>query len=218
MLLAQLLPARFCFCLSDWLGNYYGGRNTFEIANQMTYSFLSVALLPYAIGAWLWHHQKCFSNFHAIKTRLLASAQLLIAPASGLSRVSITLAYLAALPILALIAAMLAGDDRMGNCRQVDNFFGHMSYPIYHTHGLCALLVLWACPNRIDDAIYQLNKTGMVVFTPLGFGVVTLVTLLLSVAIAIGFEIPIERHRRALAKRFGRALISCVHNAGWASL
>jgi hypothetical protein len=184
----------------------------------MTYSFLPVALLPYAIGAWLWHHQKCFSNFHATKTRLLVGALLLIACASGLSRVSITLAYLAALPILALITAMLAGDDRMGNCRQVDNFFGHMSYPIYLTHWLCALLVVWACPSGIDGAIYQLDKTGMILFTPLGFGLVTLVTLLLSVAIAIGFETPIERHRRALAKRFGRALISRVQTARRASL
>lgn len=183
----------------------------------MTYSFLSVALLPYAIGAWLWHHKKRFSNFHAIKTRLLASAQLLIAPASGLSRVSITLAYLAALPILALIAAMLAGDDRMGNCRQVDNFFGHMSYPIYLTHWLCALLVVWARPGGIDGAIYQLNKTGMVLFTPLGFGLVTLVTLLFSVAIAIGFEFPIERDRRGFAKRLAKAMVGRTRKPGRAS-
>ena len=201
--------------LPCWLvGKLLWRQEYFEIANQMTYSFLPVALLPYAIGAWLWHHQKCFSNFHATKTRLLVGALLLIACASGLSRVSITLAYLAALPILALITAMLAGDDRMGNCREVDNFFGHMSYPIYLTHWLCALLVVWACPSGIDGAIYQLDKTGMILFTPLGFGLVTLVTLLLSVAIAIGFETPIERHRRAFAKRLAKAMVGHARKSG----
>jgi peptidoglycan/LPS O-acetylase OafA/YrhL len=89
-----------------------------------------------------------------------------------------------------------------------------MFYLIYLTHWLCTLLVVWACPGEIDGVIYQLNKTGMVLFTPLGFGLVTLVTLLLSVAIAIGFETPIERHRRAFAKRLAKAMIGHARKSG----
>lgn len=191
-----------------WLvGKLLLGKEYSDIANQMTYSFLPVALLPYAIGAWLWHHQKRFSNFHATSTRLLAGALLLIACASGLSCVSITLAYLVSLPILAMITAMLASVDHVGKYRKMDDFLGLMSYPIYLTHWLCALLVVWVFPIGMNNSIYQLNKEGMAVFTAFGFALVTLVTLLLSAGIAIGFEVPIERRRREFANHLAKMMV-----------
>jgi peptidoglycan/LPS O-acetylase OafA/YrhL len=189
-----------------------------EIAQQMTYSFLPAALLPYGIGAWLWFYKRRFQNFKPNKSWLLGCALMLIVCASGLSRISITLAYLAALPVMALITAMLANLDLRGLKKKIDDLFGHMSYSIYLTHWTCALLVAWIFPRGIASTIYYLNKEGMVVFTALGFGLDTLVTLLLSVLIAIGFEAPIERHRRAFAKRLAMALVGRVWNPRRASL
>lgn len=185
-----------------------------DIANQMTYSFLPAALLPYAIGAWLWHNKKSFSNFLVTKKRLLSGALLLVACASGISRMSITLAYLAALPTLAMITVMLAGAGHMGKCRKLDDFLGLMSYPIYLTHWLCALLVVSFFPVGINSAIYQRNTEGMVIFTALGFGLVTLVTLLLSAGIAIGFEVPFERHRREFANRLAKVMVQSEQDPG----
>lgn len=197
-----------------WLiGKIFMQEGQSEIAQQMTYSFLPAALLPYGIGAWLWFNKKTFQNFKPNKIWLLGCALLLTVCASGFSRISVTVAYLAALPVMALITAMLANLNLKGLKKRIDDLLGHMSYSIYLTHWTCALFVVWIFTPGSEGTIYKLNEKGMVVFTAIGFGLVTLATLLLSFLIAIKFEMPIEKQRRALAKRITEELLNRVKNA-----
>lgn len=192
-----------------WLtGKIFMQQGQSEIAQQMTYSFLPAALLPYGIGAWLWFNKRRFRNFKPNKSWLLGCALLLIVCASGLSHISVTMAYLAALPVMALITAMLANLNLSGFKKKIDDLSGHMSYSIYLTHWTCALFVVRVFSPEGEGTIYKLDKEGMVLFTAIGFGLVTLVTLLLSFLIAIIFEAPIEKKRRALAKQITEVLFN----------
>lgn len=173
-----------------------------ETANELVYSFLPAALIPYSIGSYFWFVRDRFPQ--ELKTRGvgLASTAALLVCAFGISRVSVSAAYILALPCLLLLLAWLTTlQARSGFRKSADDLLGQMSYPIYLSHWLCAYLVGVAALNTPLLA-YQ---DELLRFTPAGFFVVLGVTLLVALLFALILERPVERIRHSMARRLSRA-------------
>jgi peptidoglycan/LPS O-acetylase OafA/YrhL len=168
-----------------------------QTANELLYSFLPAALLPYAIGSWLWQARQ---RLPAILTSPLAAAAGVagaLVCIFGVARVSVTAGYLLAVPCVALIMAALSRvrlDDRRA---RIDTFLGLMAYPIYLLHWLCGYLVMVLLP---PDWNLFVKQGEFVVFTPEGFAMGALFTLALSALFAWKLEAPIEQMRHRFAK------------------
>ncbi|MFL0799723.1 MAG: acyltransferase [Agarilytica sp.] len=182
-----------------WVASKYALREgDSELANQLIYSFLPAALLPYSLGGWLWFSR---DKLH----KALSSSALCVASVLGLilcifvvSRVSVTGSYVLSLIPLGVIILYLSKKRQGLIPRWADEFFGRMSYPIYLLHWLCAYLVVLLVPS--NEVLYTV-AAGRLEFSFLGFLAVSVTIILVSAFFAIYVEKPIEKIRHSFNKR-----------------
>ena len=186
------------FPLCWFAGKWLVRSGHLEIAGQLSYSFIIAALLPFSVGAALWHYRHVFSKIRASRVRLVLAGIMLVGCASFVNQISVTLAYLVSLPILAIVTSMLAGIKTQRRFRQIDSFLGNMSYPVYLIHWTCGLIIVDLFAKIENNGVYQFSESGIILFSIVGFCLVTTITIILSALIAAVFEEPIERHRRTL--------------------
>jgi peptidoglycan/LPS O-acetylase OafA/YrhL len=169
------------------------------IANQLLYSFIPSALLPYAIGCWLWFRRDHVpSSLWGVPAILIASISLMTC-AFVVSRFSVTGAYLLSLPCLFVIIAVLAHLKGKGRTvTSLDTMFGRMSYPVYLLQWVASYLVVVWSPAGLD--LFS-SSAGLVHFSVLGFFAVLGITLGISLLMALVLEGPIENLRPQLVNR-----------------
>ena len=126
-----------------------------------------------------------------------------------MSKLSVTASYILSLPVFAYVTLVLAS-LRVGNkLKHIDSFFGHMSYPVYLFHWLVAFLVASILTRfGVSDSYFFRGNSGLITFTPAGFILTTVTTLIFSVFIVYAFELPIDRHRRLWARKLASLLVS----------
>jgi peptidoglycan/LPS O-acetylase OafA/YrhL len=185
-----------------WVGAKLVMRQGFiEIGNQLTYSFLPAALLPYAIGSWVWFVRDrlplrwCSATVAALAVAATLACILVV------SRYSVTAAYVLTLPCLAVIILRLSRLRGAGLVARIDDLLGRMSYPIYLSHWMCAYVVVLAAPAA---AGLHHSAGGHIVFTSTGFIAVVAAVLLVSLLTAVAVEGPIEKIRHAAAAHVAR--------------
>jgi len=169
------------------------------LANQLLYSFLPSALLPYTIGVWLWFRRdRIPSQLRGVTAIFIATSSIMIC-AFLISRISVTGAYLLSLPCLAVIIASLAHQKAARKTTIfLDTLFGRMSYPAYLLQWLAAYIVVVFVPPELG----LFSSTAVTThFSGLGFLAVLLITLGMSLIIALAIEGPIEDLRPQLIKR-----------------
>lgn len=187
-----------------WLaGKLLGAGGFDEIGRALTYSFLPAALLPYAIGALLWHgrHRIPFAQRFQLAGITGAVAALVVC---GLfvTRFSVTAGFILALPAFAYLTRALSKIQVTGRLARFDTFFGHMSYPVYLLHWVCEYVLLVGAQSvGTGVVLYTIGEHGMAELTVAGFGALILLALGTSALVAAWFEVPIERQRRVLAAR-----------------
>ena len=185
-----------------WVIAKYLHNNGFqELAGQLTYSFLPTALLPYSIGALLWFvHNRTRNTNEPSYVRILIGAASIVIFASVLSRYTVTGSYIASLFVFSYLTWHLGGIRAKHLSKRIDDFLGHMSYPVYLLHWIVAYaLAATSKAFNYADNIFVVGSNGLAVFSSYGFGIAVLLTLILSAFIAWSFEEPIEHHRREWA-------------------
>ena len=167
--------------------------------NQMLYSFLPTALLPYTIGCWLWFRRDQIpSAFKGVQAIFIASASLLTC-SFVISRFSVSGAYLLSIPCLAVIMMVLANlKVKRRALTFFDTLFGRMSYPAYLLQWIAAYLVVVWSPSGLNLFSFTAEHVS---FSILGFFVVLGVTLGFSFVLACILEGPIEKLRPKLINR-----------------
>jgi peptidoglycan/LPS O-acetylase OafA/YrhL len=189
------------FCASIFPLLWFAGKNNLiqEFSGQITYSFILAALLPYSIGCYLWYKRFKFERFTSPKY-IPISLALIVLTGIYISKLSITGAYIFALPFLAFstLSFSFLKLDSFHNLMKLDKFLGYMSYPIYLTHWLGAYLFVLLFQGYGSLVTFH---DGLMRFTILGFIVVTIFILLISTLNAYYLEMPLENRRRAIAKK-----------------
>lgn len=175
-----------------------------DLGGQLIYSFLPTALLPYAIGVWIWFLRDSLiarlSQINRISLVIFSSAYLVFT-SLVLSRYSVTAAYVLSLPALTLLILVLSASRRRG----LDDILGQLSYPMYLTHIPCAyFFVVMAQRIQLRGVYYYNLADNYYHFTFSGFFGVAALTLVISVIITFVVERPLERLRHALPARIGR--------------
>lgn len=183
-----------------WLGaKSLMSRGHSELANQLTYSFLPAALLPYALGAWVYQRREWLQmQFRQPWLLLMAGGAGMLVCALLLSRLSVTAAYVLSLPCSAAALIALSRWKKTGRVETIDSFLGLMSYPVYLLHWTCALFTV-----KIFGATPMLmgSTTDHIRFNRMGFVIVLLVTLLSAALITAIVERPLERWRQKVVSR-----------------
>lgn len=167
-----------------------------ELAGSLTYSFLPVALIPYALGACMWHLRDKFKKPERPHIHLVIASMGFLLCGSLLSRWSVTASFLAALPLLAYITWLLSLSKAKGAGVRIDAFLGHMAYPVYllhwvGNHAALAMAVLWGA----SAGLVLPDEQGLLQTTAMGFALIVTATLLMSAVIAWCFESPIDARR-----------------------
>jgi len=167
--------------------NYIASGQT-ALAGNLLYSFLPAALLPYSLGSVIYHYRdRLFFKFSKIR----ASCLLLILICIGLfiPKFSVTVAFLASLPITALLVLMLYRAKRS----KFDDLMGDLTYPIYLLIGTINTVLLqtsfFNSPSLLGSSNY---------YSPLGVCLATLILLFIAFAILFFVEKPILRYRKKL--------------------
>lgn len=196
--LATLVFLGILFPLLWWHARGLVKAGEVALAGQVLYSFLPAALLPYALGSLLWFwKQRSEAMFRGRIWLIVVGALGIAACAFLVHPKSVTLAYLMALPCLILILGTLMHMRPGGRWRSLDDFAGHMSYPLYLLHWLCAYLFVLIVPVSWNAA--SLSE-GRYSYNSVGFVCVTLLALLVSCLTAWLVEVPLERRRHAWLK------------------
>jgi len=166
-----------------------------EYSNQVTYSFLPAALLPYAIGSSLWHARDAFKSMHWSRRPLTGGIAVagIVVCCFLISCFSVTVSYLGSLVFLALLLVNLSQVKAKPAMARIDEFAGWMSYPVYLLHFMCAYIV--AVATRGASSLHFFDGQ-LIRFTPAGFFAVLCVTLAVSAMFAMLVEAPLERWRR----------------------
>ena len=197
--LSLLLGSMLVFPIFWFLAKIAISKGQIELGNELIYSFLPIALLPYAIGSYLWFIREQLSPHFYSQRSVYFSIIWLVISAFILSRVSVTIAYLLSLPGLAVIIIFLSAQKKTGMFRLVDELCGRMSYPFYLLQWICAYIVLVIVPpNYIWFEIVDSRAQ----FTPAGFFAVLIVLLFLSLLMALVVEGPVERFRHGVVRWF----------------
>ncbi len=165
-----------------------------ELAGSLIYSFLPAALIPYSMGACLWHLREKLPKHGKPNVHLVLSGIFFVICGAIVSRWSVTASFIASLPILAYITWLLS--NIKADKRRLDTFLGHMSYPTYLLHwvGNHAALAIGHLWGKGTELVVP-NEQGLMQTTVMGFGLIVLVTLLISAVIAWCFESPIDARR-----------------------
>jgi peptidoglycan/LPS O-acetylase OafA/YrhL len=179
-----------------------------EIGNSLIYSFLPVALIPYTLGACVWHLRNKIKKPERPRVHLAIASLGVLLCGTVLSRSSVTLSFLASLPMLAYITWLLSlnkgGPKRVG----IDTFFGHMAYPVYLLHWVAnhfvlAIAALWGSGTKLA----VLDGQGLLQTTVTGFALIVAATLLMSALVAWFFESPIDSRRHKWSSQFTTFLL-----------
>lgn len=176
------------------------------LANELIYSFLPAALIPYSIGTYFWFVRDRFPTALSTRTAGIGAIIGLLVSAFGISRISVSAAYILSLPCLLVLVAWLATLKASGVRKGVDDLLGQMSYPIYLSHWLCAYLVGVVAAG---SSLVVLRE-GVLSFTPAGFFVVLATTLVAALLFAVGLERPVERIRHSMARRLANVEASAA--------
>ncbi|MBK8918474.1 MAG: acyltransferase [Azonexus sp.] len=163
------------------------------LAGQVLYSFLPAALLPYAIGSLMWFwRQRYEAVFRGRHSLIVAGVLGIVVCAFLVHPKSVTLAYLMSLPCLMLILGTLMHVRAGGGLRSLDEFAGHMSYPLYLLHWLCAYLFVLIVPDSLHWAS---PGAGRYSYNLAAFVCVSILALAVSGLTAWLVEAPLERRR-----------------------
>lgn len=190
------------YVMSKWLV-----RNGYpELAGSLTYSFLPVTLIPYALGACIWHLRDKFKGPDRPVINLVFAGVGFLLCGSLISRWSVTVSFFAALPLLGYITWLLSRLKATGAGSRMDAFFGHMAYPVYLLHwiGNHVALALGAL-GGVSTVLAVKGENGLIQTTLAGFALIVIVTLLMSAVVAWCFEAPIDARRRNWSSRLSAA-------------
>ncbi|AGS20634.1 acyltransferase family protein [Rhizobium etli] len=178
------------------------------LAGSLIYSSLPAALIPYALGACLWHIRGKLNAPQRPYTCLLPAIFGFLLCGLLLSHWSVTASFLAALPIMAYTTWLLSVTKVTSEGRRIDTFFGHMSYPVYLLHWVGNYNVL-ATAELLGNGrdIVVPDGQGLLQTTLMGFTVIVVVTLLMSAVIACCFEAPIDARRHKWSSRLTALLL-----------
>lgn len=199
----RLARASMVVLLAGFVGLWFVARRfvaagELDVASQLLYSFLPAALLPYIIGTLLWFaRERLWGQLRSVAAFLLGCVGLLVSTLFLFPR-SVTLAYLATLPCLALILAYLLSCTGSKRQRSVDEYVGRMAYPIYLIHWLGGYLV--GLMTQPGGAFYSIVD-GRAHFSVAGVLLVTVIVVALSAILASFVEAPIDRARNLWLKR-----------------
>ena len=115
-----------------WVGSKISLAHGYQtLADNLIYSFLPAALLPYSLGSVLYHY-KDLLVISFTRIRFIGLTILMILIVKVVSPISVTLTYLFSLPVLSVLVLTLFNAKRS----QLDDILGHLTYPIYLIHGL----------------------------------------------------------------------------------
>jgi peptidoglycan/LPS O-acetylase OafA/YrhL len=168
-------------------------------ASQLIYSFLPVALIPYSMGTYLWFVRERIRPYLTSLKACMVSIPMLFICALVVSKISVTAAYVASLPFLAIIVIELSYLNNHGIIGLIDELLGRMSYPIYLSQWLCAYIVVLFSPlSSLSLLIVTHNRIR---FTFMGFLTVVAVVMVFSLLLAVVIEGPIEGLRHRLVQR-----------------
>lgn len=167
-------------------------RGDMTLANEVVYSFLPAALLPYALGCWLWFTRERIPSYLSNDlTAVLASAGI-VACFLVIRHFSVTGAYILSLPLLGIIIHRCSKFSFSGHLRGADDILGRMSYPIYLMHWFCAYLVALVGARGLTLTWYLGDEVR---FNLAGFFAVTALVCIVGFVFAVGLEGPVERFR-----------------------
>ena len=161
------------------------------IANNLLYSFLPAALLPYSLGSAIYHYRDLLF-FKFSKIRAICLLLTLICIGLFIPKFSVTVAFLASLPITALLVSMLYRVKRS----KFDDLMGDLTYPIYLMIGTINTVLLqtsfFNSPSLLGSSNY---------YSPLGVLCAFLILILTAFALLFFVERPILNYRKRFLSR-----------------
>lgn len=178
------------------------GAGDIDTGGQLIYSFIPAALLPYSIGAYLFFVAGDQAEKRPSAIKMVVSFILVAFLALVVSHYSVTATYILSLPLFAYLTVSLSKVRTGQGFKRIDDILGHMSYPIYLAHYLCAYIVVLVA-NRLGFEFLLIDsKDGLMFkFTLLGFCIITLFIIIFSMVLALYLEQPMEKVRHKLVKR-----------------
>jgi len=178
-----------------------------DLGGQLIYSFLPAALLPYSIGAFLWFMRDKLAQVKATPLGLFIGGLGIVVLSLWVSRASVTAAYVLSLPIFGYLTISLSSVRSTPAMKRLDDLLGHMSYPMYLSHYLCAYVVI-VISGRFGYLVHIAisDQNSMFSYTALGFFVITLAVLMFSLLIAMLLEQPMVRLRHNAARKLSMRL------------
>jgi peptidoglycan/LPS O-acetylase OafA/YrhL len=178
------------------------GAGDIDTGGQLIYSFIPAAMLPYSIGAYLFFAAGDQADKRPSLMKMFVASILVAVLALLISRYSVTAAYILSLPVFGYLTVSLSKVRTGQGLKRIDDILGHMSYPIYLAHYLCAYIVVLVASRLGFQSLLIDSKDGfMFEYTLLGFFIITLVVILFSVVLALYLERPMEKVRHEVVKR-----------------
>lgn len=193
-----------CFCLFPllWLGTkILINMGEINIGVQLIYSFLPAALLPYSIGSFLWFIRDELVKVNPSKVSLAFGMVSAVVFSLFLCRFSVTITYIISLCYFGYMTIALSKLKMSPSMKRLDDLLGHMSYPMYLSHYLCAYVVIVVSARLgILEHIAIQDKNDMYLFNIMGFFIVTMVTSMFSLLIAMLLEQPFNKIRQIVVR------------------
>jgi peptidoglycan/LPS O-acetylase OafA/YrhL len=178
------------------------GAGDIETGGQLIYSFIPAAMLPYSIGAYLYFVAGDHNDKRPSAMKMLVASILVAVLALFISRYSVTAAYILSLPIFGYLTVSLSKVRTGHRLKRIDEILGHMSYPIYLAHYLCAYIVVLVASRLGFQSLVIDSKDGfMFEYTYWGFFIITLLVISFSAVLALYLESPMEKLRHEVVKR-----------------
>ncbi len=169
---------------------------------QLIYSFIPAALLPYSIGSYLFFVAGDQADMRPSTMKVVIAAILVAILALIVSSYSVTTAYVLSLPVFGYLTVSLSKLRTGPGFKRIDDLLGHMSYPIYLAHYLCAYIaVLVASHLGVRSLLVDSDDGLMFQYTVLGFSIITVLVVSFSLVLALYLERPMETVRHEVASR-----------------
>lgn len=177
-----------------------------ELGNQITYSFILVALMPYSAGVLLFFNKDKISDYVrkvSLPVAVIITFITVFISVFIISKYSVTISYLLPMPVIALLIVTLSNYKINGSfISKIDNYLGLMSYPIYLLHWLSAYVVILIFSHYgIDELISTTGNNNIIKFNFYGYIVVSIMIMLFSVLSVHVIEKPIDRIRKIYKSR-----------------
>lgn len=193
------------YLASKWLV-----RNDYpDLAGSLIYSFLPAALIPYAYCACIWHLRERFKKPEKPVAHLVTAGVAFLICGSLVSRLSVTVSFFVALPLMGYITWLLSNMKMNGAHGRTDAFLGHMAYPVYLLHWVGNHVALGlGVALGVSITLFMPDGNGLLQTSVAGFTLTVIVTLLMSALVAWCFEAPIDARRRKWSSQLSAAFFS----------